>query len=212
MLSNTFIGSEFVEICFRFLRGHVLSAVIQYHDQCFAPDNVAYGTTNQCLAPGNVAYGTTTSAFHLAMCHTVPRPGPFTWHYVMWYHDQCISHGNVSYGKTTSATQQYAIRNNNQSISMCYAVPRPMPFSWQCVMRYHNQCNLAMCHAVPQTVYFTWQYAIRYHDQSLSAGHMLCVTTNEEIITNFMTTLSMKMNLQFLKRPASSQQPISSYH
>ena len=104
MLSNTFIGSEFVEICFRFLRGHVLSAVIQYHDQCFAPDNVAYGTTNQCLAPGNVAYGTTTSAFHLAMCHTVPRPGPFTWHYVMWYHDQCISHGNVSYGKTTSAT------------------------------------------------------------------------------------------------------------
>jgi hypothetical protein len=24
------------------------------------------------------------SAFHLAMCHTVPRPVPFTWHYVIW--------------------------------------------------------------------------------------------------------------------------------
>jgi hypothetical protein len=51
-----------------------------------------------------VSYGTTTSASHLAMCHMVPRPVYFSWHYVIWYHDQCISPGNVSYGTTTSAT------------------------------------------------------------------------------------------------------------
>jgi hypothetical protein len=44
---------------------------------------------NQCISPGNVSYGTTTSVFHLAMCHTVPRPVYFTWQCVIRYHTQC---------------------------------------------------------------------------------------------------------------------------
>jgi hypothetical protein len=152
-----------------------------------------------------------TSASPLAMWHMVPRPVPFTWQCVIRYHDQGLSPGIMSCGTTTSvfhmamchmgkrpvqpSNMLYGTTPSVFHLAMCYAVPRPMPFTWQCVMRYHDQCNLAMCHAVPQTVYFTWQCAIRYHDQSLSPGHMLCVTTNEEIITNFMTTLSMKMNL-----------------
>jgi hypothetical protein len=38
-----------------------------------------------------MSYGTTTSVFHLAMCHTVPRPVSFTWQCVIRYHDQKIS-------------------------------------------------------------------------------------------------------------------------
>jgi hypothetical protein len=41
--------------------------------------------------------------------------------------------------------------------------------------RYHDQCNLAMCHAVPQPVYFTWQCLIRYQNQCLSPGNGSCV-------------------------------------
>ena len=132
------------------------------------------------------------------MCHTVPqpvprtwqcviwypRPVPRTWQYVIWYHDQCISPGIMSYGTTTSVFH----------MAMCYAVPQPvyftwqcvyvilqsMCFTWQCVMRYHDQCispgimsygtttsvfHLAMCHTVPQPVLFTWQCVMRYHDQ-----------------------------------------------
>jgi hypothetical protein len=48
---------------------------------------------------------------------------------------------------------------------MCYAVPQPVYFTWQCVIRYHDQCNLVICHTVPQPVYFTWQCVMRYHDQ-----------------------------------------------
>jgi hypothetical protein len=39
-------------------------------------------------------------------------------------------------------------------------------------MRYHDHWNLAMCHAVPQPVHFTWQCVIRYHNQSLSPSNM----------------------------------------
>jgi hypothetical protein len=75
---------------------------------------------------------------------------------------------------------------------MCYAVPQPMYFTWQCVMRYHNQCispgimsygtttsvfHVAMCHTLPRPVYFTWQYGIRYHDQCLSSDNVSYGTT-----------------------------------
>jgi hypothetical protein len=54
--------------------------------------------------------------------------------------------------------------------SIGYAVPQPMYFTWQCAMRYQNQCispgnvlcgtttsvlQLAMYYAVPQLMYFT---------------------------------------------------------
>jgi hypothetical protein len=103
--------------------------------------------------------------FHLAMCHTVPRPVYFTWQCVIRYHNQCISRGNVTYGTTTSVFH----------LAMCYTVPQPVYFTWQCVIRYHDQCispgnvlygtttnvnHLAMCYTVPRPVYFTWQYVI----------------------------------------------------
>ena len=79
---------------------------------------------------------------------------------------------------------------------MCHTIPRPVPLTWQCVIRYHNQCNMTMhhmvlrpvqhdnapygnttsvfhmaiCHTVPRPVSFTWQCIIRYHDQRLSHG------------------------------------------
>jgi hypothetical protein len=61
-----------------------------------------------------VSYGTTTSAFHLSMRHTVPRP---------------VQHDNAPYGNTTSVFH----------MSICHTVPRPVSFTWQCVIRYHDQ-------------------------------------------------------------------------
>ena len=75
---------------------------------------------------------------------------------------------------------------------MCHVVPQRMYFTWQCVMRYHNQCIspdnvlrgttssvflLAMCYAVPQPVYFTLQCIIRYHDKCLSYDNVSYGTT-----------------------------------
>ena len=76
-------------------------------------------------------------------------------------------------------------------LAIHHTLPRPVPLTWQCVIRYHNQCNmtmrhtlpqpvqhgnvsygtttsvfhLAMCHTVPWLVPFTCQYVIRYHNQ-----------------------------------------------
>jgi hypothetical protein len=193
MLSNTFIGSEFVEILFSFptwscvKRCHTVPRPVPRTWQCV----IWY--RDQCLSPGNVSYGTMTSAFHLALCHMVPRPVYFTWQCVIWendqcnlaicytvqqpvcftwhcamrYHDQCLSRGNVSCGTTNSVFH----------LAMCYTVPRPVPFTWPYVMRYNDQCNLAICHTVLQPVYCTWQYVIRYHNQCISAVNVLCGTT-----------------------------------
>jgi hypothetical protein len=156
--------------------------VIRYHDQCLSPCNVSYGTTTcafhmaqrlifrlqvlfgfwffwfffsmssfksrirrksqsfpkslkkNTLSELGVeistfvpcAYGTMTSAFHMAMCHTVPRPVPFTWQCVIRYHDQFILHGNVSYGTTTSIFL----------LAMYHTLLRPVLFIWQCLVPY----------------------------------------------------------------------------
>jgi hypothetical protein len=122
---------------------------MRYHDQCnlaichtvSQPVNFTWQCViryhNQCISPGNVLCGTTTSAFHLAMCHAVPRP---------------VQPSNISYGTTTSVFH----------LAMCYTVPQPVPFTCHCAMRYHDQCNLAICHTVPQPVYFSWQCAMRF--------------------------------------------------
>jgi hypothetical protein len=49
---------------------HTLSRPVPFIWQCVLRYH------GQCLLPGNVSYGTMTSAFHMAMCHTVPRPEP----------------------------------------------------------------------------------------------------------------------------------------
>jgi hypothetical protein len=41
--------------------------------------------------------------------------------------------------------------------------------------------HLAICHAVPGPVYFTWQCVIRYHNQSISPGNALYDITTSVI-------------------------------
>ena len=82
-----------------------------------------------------MSYGTMTSAFHMAMCHMVPRPVLFTWQCVKRYHKQCnmtmrhtvprlVQHDNAPYGKTTSVFH----------MAICHTVPRPVSFTWQYVI------------------------------------------------------------------------------
>ena len=132
---------------------HYISKSVNYHLN--PPILCVIWYHDQCNSQGNVSYGNTTSAFHLAMCHTVLQPVYSSWQCVMRYHNKCISAGNVLCGTTTNAFH----------LAMCYAVPRPMSFTWQCVIRYHDQCiSHAMCHTVPRPVSFTWKCIIRYHD------------------------------------------------
>jgi hypothetical protein len=56
---------------------------------CIRRKSQSFLKSLQCLSPGNVSYGTMTNAFHMAMCHTVPRLVPFTWQCVIRYHNQC---------------------------------------------------------------------------------------------------------------------------
>ena len=94
--------------------------VMRYHDQCnLAIYVIRYH--NQCITPGNVLCGTTTSAFHLAMCHAVPRP---------------VQPSNMSYGTTTSVFHLAMWHTVPQPVPFtwqCHAVPRPVYFTWQCV-------------------------------------------------------------------------------
>ena len=111
----------------------------------------------------------------IKMCHTVPRPMHRTWQCVIWYHDQCISSGIMSYGTTTSVFHMamcHAINTTSAfHLAMCHTVPQPVYFTWQCVMRDHNQCiapgnvscgttpsvfHLTMCHTLPRPAPFTW--------------------------------------------------------
>ena len=104
-----------------------------------------------------MSYGIMTSAFHMAMCHMVPRPVLFTWQCVKRYHKQCnmtmrhtvsrlVQHDNAPYDNTTSVFH----------MAKCHTIPRPVSFTWQSVIRYHDQC------LSPGNV--------SYHDQRLSHG------------------------------------------
>jgi hypothetical protein len=129
---------------------------------------------DQCLATGNVSYGTTTSVFHMAMCHTETRPVPFTWQCVINY-KSIRQHLCFCVDRKCKITYFYVTNNPFRlnvtllffgwafttilftmtsvfHLTLCHMVPRPVYFTWQCVIRYHDQCNLAICHAVPQPV------------------------------------------------------------
>ena len=95
--------------------------IIRYHNQCITPGNVHMRYHNQCISPGNMSYSTTTSAFHLAMCHAVPRP---------------VQPSNMSYGTTTNVFHLAMWHTVPQPVPFtwqCHAVPRPVYFTWQCV-------------------------------------------------------------------------------
>jgi hypothetical protein len=116
--------------------------VMRYHDQC--------------ISPSNVLCGTTTSVFQLAMCYVVPQPG---------------QHDNAPYGTTTSAIWQCAIRYHNQcNMTMRHTVPQPVQHDNAPYGNTTSVFHMAICHTVPRPVSFTWQCAIRYHDQRLSHG------------------------------------------
>ena len=115
---------------------------------------------NQCISPDNVSYGTTTSVFQLAMCHIVPQPVYLSWQCVIRYQDQCISPVNVLCGTTTSVFH----------LAMSHAVPRPVQPSNMSYGTTTSVFHLAMFHTIPQPVYFSWQCVMRYHNQRLSHG------------------------------------------
>jgi hypothetical protein len=46
-----------------------------------------------------------------------------------------------------------------------------------------------MCHMVPRPVYFTWQCAMRYHNQCLSPGNVACGTTTSGLLQRFCSIL-----------------------
>jgi starvation-inducible outer membrane lipoprotein len=104
--------------------------------------------------------------FQLAMCYAVPQPVYFTWQCVMRYHNQCPSPDNVSCGTTTSAFH----------LAMCHAVPRPVQPSNMSYGTTTSVFHLGMSHTVPQPVYFSWQCVMRYHNQCISPGNVLCGT------------------------------------
>ena len=115
----------------------------------------------------------------------------------MRYHNQCISPSNVPYAITTSAFH----------LTMCHTVPRPVTLTFQCVMRYHDQCNLAICHPVPQPVPFTWQCVMQYHDHCISPGNVLCGTTTNVYIKsvgniNFYTPAPPEGDILFYLCPS----------
>jgi hypothetical protein len=163
---------------------------MRYHNQCISPGNVLCGTTtsvfqlamcyavpqpmyftwqcamryqNQCISPGNVLCGTWYHITHFQMkytgCGTVSHIARMHWSWCSMTH--CQVKGT---GRGTHSTLFH--------LKMCHAVPQPVYFSWQCVMRYHSLCispgnvlcgtrtsvfHLAMCHAAPQPMYCSWQ-------------------------------------------------------
>jgi hypothetical protein len=138
------------------------------------------------ISSDNVAYGTMTSAFHLAMCHVIPRP---------------VQPSNVSYGTTTGLFHLamwrivilhwlwYRMAHCHVALVVVPHSTLPAEIHWlwyriiHCSVKYqpvqHDNAtygnttsvfHMAICHAVPRPVSFTWQCAIRYHDQRLSHG------------------------------------------
>jgi hypothetical protein len=145
------------------------------------------------ISPGNVLCGTRTSVFHLAMCYAAPQP-------VLWYR---MTHYQVKY--TDCGTVRHIARLHwswyRMTLSPVKGTGRGTIWhivswntlvTWQCAMRYQNQCispgnvlcgnttsvlQLAMYYAVPQPMYFTWHYVILYHNQCISPDNVSYGTT-----------------------------------
>jgi hypothetical protein len=64
-------------------------------------------TVPRLVQHDNVPYGNTSSVFHMAICHTVPRPVSFKWQCVIRYHDQRLSHGTKDESSTPSSDEVY---------------------------------------------------------------------------------------------------------
>jgi hypothetical protein len=150
---------------------------------------------NQCIAAGNVLCGTTTNVFHLTLCHTVPQQVYFTWQCVVrWNALVVVPHSTLPgeihwlWNRITHCHVKYTCCGTVWH-NVKWVPPQPVYFTWQSVMRCHNQClspenvscgtttsvfQLAMCYAVPQPMYFTWKCAMRHHNQCIAAGNVLC--------------------------------------
>jgi hypothetical protein len=172
-------------------------------------------------------YDTKTSAFHLAMCHTVPPRVYFTWQCAMRYHKQCLSPDNVSCGLvvvphdtlsgerhclgyriahcqvkyTGCGTAWHIVRWNTLVLVPHSTLPGEIHWLWYRIAHWELTCTacgtvwhiarwytlvvgtinnvfqLAMCYAVPQLTYFTWQCIMRYHNQCISPVNVPCGTT-----------------------------------
>jgi hypothetical protein len=127
-------------------------------------------------------------------------PGEIHW---LWYR---MTHCQVKYiGRGTV----WHIARWKALVIICHTVPQLVYFTWQCVIRYHNQCipagnvlcgttssvfQLAMCYTVPQPMYFTWQCAMQYHDQCLSPSNVSYGTTTNAFYLTMCLTVPRPVN------------------
>jgi hypothetical protein len=178
---------------------------------------------NQRISPDNASYGTMTSAFHLAMCHAVPRP---------------VQHSNISYSTTRNTLVVvphstlsaeiywlwYRMTYCQVKYTGCGTVRHIARLHWSwyrmthCQLKGTARCTslrispdnmsygittsifqLAMCYTVPQPVYFTWQCAMRYHKQCLSHDNVSCgTTTNVFHLTMYHMDITLPGEIHWL--------------
>jgi hypothetical protein len=141
----------------------------------------------QCISAGNVLCGTTTNVFQLTLCHTlvmVPHitlPGEIHW---LWYR---IAHCQLKY---TGCVTAWHIGRCKALVVVPHST-LPGESNVLCGTT-TSVFHLAMCYAVPQSVYFTWQCDMRYHNQCISAGNVLCGTTTNVFQLTLCHMISQK--------------------
>jgi hypothetical protein len=100
--------------------------------------------------------------WHTTHCQMKDTGRGTVWHFAMWNTmvvlpygalSCCTGRGTIwrivklqSYGTTTSVFQ----------LAMCYAVPQPVYFTWQCVMWYQNQCRSP--NTLPGEIHSLWYH------------------------------------------------------
>jgi hypothetical protein len=149
---------------------HVRQCVIRYHGQC----NMTMRHTathpvyfiwqcdiryhDQCLSPGwHIARW---KALVVVLHDTLPCERHWLWYCMTYCHVKGTSYGTVWH------IAMWKAPTNVFQLTLCYTVSQPEYFTWQCIMRYHNQCispvnvpcgtttsafHLAMYHTLPCT-------------------------------------------------------------
>jgi TPP-dependent trihydroxycyclohexane-1,2-dione (THcHDO) dehydratase len=123
---------------------------IRYHNQCIW--HIARWKALVVVTYDTLPGETHRLWYHITHCQVKYTGCGTVWHIAMWntwqcvirYHDQCISHGNVSYGTTTSVFH----------LAMYHMLPRPVPFIWQCVLRY--RLVVVLHSTLPGEIHWLW--------------------------------------------------------
>jgi hypothetical protein len=121
----------------------------------------------------NMSYGTTPSVFHLTMYYSIPQPVYFSWQCVMRYHNHySITYCHVKYTGCVTVWRIDMLHWSWYRMAHCHVALVVVPYDTLPGARHWSWCvfHMAICHTVPRPVSFTWQCVIRYHDQCLSHG------------------------------------------